>query len=74
MVTVGSQTSMLQKVMSAQWESKADAKVSYHDLKLTEDAAQAFTLTTTHSIGFRPHVVKINTFQVIIIPNRTTCD
>ena len=63
-VTVGNQTSILQKVMSAQWESKADAKVSYHELKLTEDAAQPFTLTNTHAIGFRLHAVKINTFQM----------
>ena len=74
-VTVGNQTSILQKVMSAQWESKADAKVSYHELKLTEDAAQSFTLTTTHTpLGSGYMLSKSIRFKWGIIPNRTTCD
>ena len=54
LVMINAQTYTLQKTMCDQWQTKADAKVAYHDLKLEEGAANSFTLEPKHKIAFKP--------------------
>ena len=54
LVALGTDPQPLGKVMADQWATKADAKVAYHNLALSEDQAKCFTLETSHKVAFVP--------------------
>ena len=54
LVVLATEILPLGKVMADQWATKADAKVSYHTLSLSEDQAKCFTLERSHKVVFIP--------------------